>query len=42
VSGFSDTERVHTAQSLGVGAYVRKPYVMEKLGIAVRQELNRG
>lgn len=41
VSGFSDTERVHTAQSLGVGAYIRKPYVLEELGIAVRQELNR-
>ena len=41
VSGFSDTERVHAAQSLGVGAYVRKPYVMEKLGMAVRKELNR-
>lgn len=40
VSGFSDTQRVHAAQSLGVGAYVRKPYVMEKLGMAVRQELN--
>ena len=41
VSGFSDTERVHAAQSLGVGAYVRKPYVMQKLGMAIRKELNR-
>ncbi len=41
VSGFSDTERVRAAQSLGVGAYVRKPYMMETLGIAVRRELNR-
>jgi CheY-like chemotaxis protein len=39
VSGFSETERVHTAQSLGVGAYLRKPYIIEKLGLAVRKEL---
>jgi two-component system cell cycle sensor histidine kinase/response regulator CckA len=41
VSGFSDSDRVHAAQSLGAGAYVRKPYVMEKLGMAVRKELNK-
>jgi len=41
VSGFSETDRVHAAQSLGAGAYVRKPYVMEKLGLAVKKELDR-
>ena len=41
VSGFSETERVHAAQALGAGAYVRKPYVIEKLGLAVRKELDR-
>ncbi len=41
VSGFSETERVHVAQSLGAGAYIRKPYVIEKLGLAVKKELNR-
>ena len=41
VSGFSETDRVSTAQKLGAGAYVRKPYVIEKLGLAVRKELNR-
>ncbi len=39
VSGFSETDRVETAQALGAGAYVRKPYVIEKLGLAVRKEL---
>lgn len=39
VSGFSETDRVETAQDLGAGAYVRKPYVLEKLGLAVRKEL---
>ena len=41
VSGFSETERVNEAQALGAGAYVKKPYVMEKLGMAVRKELDR-
>lgn len=41
VSGFSESDRVKAAQSLGAGAYVRKPYVMENLGLAVRKELDR-
>ncbi|MCX5846489.1 MAG: PAS domain S-box protein [Deltaproteobacteria bacterium] len=41
VSGFSESDRVHAAQALGAGAYVRKPYVIEKLGLAVREELDR-
>jgi PAS domain S-box-containing protein len=41
VSGFSETDRVKQAKALGAGAYVKKPYVLEKLGLAVRKELNR-
>ena len=41
VSGFSETERVKKAQGLGAGAYVKKPYVMEKIGIAIRDGLDR-
>jgi signal transduction histidine kinase len=41
VSGFSESDRVQAAQALGAGAYVRKPYVIEKLGMAVRKELDR-
>jgi PAS domain S-box-containing protein len=41
VSGFSDTEQVAKAQELGAGAYVKKPYVLEKLGLAVKKELDR-
>ena len=41
VSGFSESNRVHAAQAFGAGAYVRKPYVLEKLGLAVRKELDR-
>ena len=29
------------AQELGAEVYVEKPYVMEKIGVAIRQELDR-
>ncbi len=41
VSGFSETYRVKEAQRLGAGAYVRKPYLIEKIGSAIRHELDR-
>jgi len=41
VSGFSETERVKDTQRLGAGAYVKKPYLLEKIGIAIRGELER-
>lgn len=41
VSGFSETERVKEAQRLGAGAYVKKPFLMEKIGIAVRDKLDK-
>ena len=41
VSGFSETRRVKAAQALGAGDYLKKPYVIEKLGRAVRKELNK-
>jgi DNA-binding NarL/FixJ family response regulator len=41
VSGFSESNRMHAARALGAGGYVRKPYVIEKLGLAVRKELNK-
>ena len=41
VSGFSETERVKEAQRLGAGAYVKKPFLLEKIGLAVRGELDK-
>jgi PAS domain S-box-containing protein len=41
VSGFSESNRVSQAQAMGAGKYIRKPYVQEKLGLAVRNELDR-
>ncbi len=38
-SGFSETDRVKEAQRLGAGQYIRKPYTLEKIGLAVRNEL---
>jgi DNA-binding NtrC family response regulator len=40
-SGFSETDRVKEARNLGAGVYVKKPYTMEKLGLAVRRELDK-
>ncbi|MDY6973873.1 MAG: ATP-binding protein, partial [Thermodesulfobacteriota bacterium] len=40
VSGFSESDRVREAQGLGAGPYVKKPYVLEKIGLAVRSELD--
>ena len=39
VSGYSETERVKKARLLGAGGYVRKPYRMETIGLAVRDAL---
>ena len=38
-SGFSATERVKEAQRLGVGTYIKKPYSMNEIGMAVKSEL---
>lgn len=41
VSGYSETERVKEALSLGAGAYVKKPYLLEEIGMAIKRELRR-
>ena len=38
-SGFAESPRVAAAQTLGAGAYVRKPVTWETLAGAVREEL---
>jgi PAS domain S-box-containing protein len=40
-SGYSENQRVREAQQLGAGTYVRKPYMLENIGLAVRRELDR-
>jgi len=39
VSGFSESKRVREARKLGISAYVKKPYLLENIGIAVREAL---
>ena len=39
VSGFSETDRVKKAQMLGADAHVKRPYITEKIGVAIRDEL---
>lgn len=39
-SGYSETARAKEAQRLGVGSYIKKPYTLEEIGIAVKRELS--
>ncbi len=41
IGGFSETGRVKEAQKLGAGQYVKKPYTLGKIGLAVKTELAR-
>jgi CheY-like chemotaxis protein len=38
-SGFSESEWVMEAQRLGAGRYIRKPYRLEQIGMALREQL---
>lgn len=40
VSGFSETARVREALELGIGAYIQKPYTLERIGMALRKVLS--
>ena len=40
-SGFAETMEVKAAQELGAGRYIRKPFSLENLGMAVKEELEK-
>jgi len=40
-SGFAETDDVKGAQKLGAGKYLKKPLTLEKLGLAVKEELEK-
>jgi PAS domain S-box-containing protein len=40
-SGFSETDRVREAQRLGATSYLKKPYLLDKIGKVVRDELDK-
>ena len=41
ISGFSETDRVKEARHLGAGAFIKKPYDLEDIGMAARMELDK-
>jgi PAS domain S-box-containing protein len=40
-SGYSETERVKEAQRLGATSYIKKPYLLDKIGRVIRDELDK-
>ena len=41
VSGYAETAEVKEAQKLGAGNYIKKPLTLEKIGMAVKEELEK-
>ncbi|MBW1768231.1 MAG: response regulator [Deltaproteobacteria bacterium] len=41
ISGFAETDEVKAAQKLGAGKYIKKPVTLEKIGLAVKEELEK-
>ncbi|HSO19638.1 MAG TPA: ATP-binding protein, partial [Desulfosarcina sp.] len=41
VSGFAETEEVTQTQAMGAGPFLKKPLTLERLGLAVKQELSK-
>jgi len=40
-SGFAETEQVKETQRLGAGRYIKKPLILEELGLAIKEELRK-
>jgi signal transduction histidine kinase len=40
-SGYAKTKEVDLAQELGAGKYIKKPYTLAKVGLAVKEELEK-
>jgi DNA-binding NtrC family response regulator len=41
ISGYADSDRVRQAQQLGAGAFIKKPYTMESIASAIKNELEK-
>jgi len=41
VSGFAETDEVKETQKLGAGKYIKKPLTLEKIGLAIKEELGK-
>ena len=40
-SGYAKTKEVDLAQKLGAGKYIKKPYILEEIGVAVKEEMEK-
>jgi two-component system cell cycle sensor histidine kinase/response regulator CckA len=40
-SGYAETKNITECVELGAGQYIKKPSTLEKIGIAIRHELDR-
>jgi CheY-like chemotaxis protein len=40
-SGFSETDRIRKGKEIGIRQYIKKPYTLEKIALAVKTELSR-
>jgi len=40
-SGLSETADVKKAQKLGAGKFIKKPYTLEKIDLAIKEELKK-
>ena len=41
VSGFAETDEVKAAQKLGAGQYIKKPFTLKMIALAVKEELEK-
>ncbi len=41
ISGFAETDEVKKTQELGAGRYIKKPFKLEKIGLAIKEELEK-
>jgi DNA-binding NarL/FixJ family response regulator len=41
VSGFAETDEVKETQKLGAGQYIKKPLTLEKLGLGIKEVLEK-
>ena len=41
ISGFAETREVREIQKMGAGKFIKKPVTLEKIGVAIKEELGR-
>jgi DNA-binding NarL/FixJ family response regulator len=41
VSGFAETDDVKEIQQLGAGKFIKKPLTLERIGLAIKEELGK-